>query len=361
MANLYRADFYGWRAVSGLSKVTIRQKFGNHTLFWLDYNISENQRYLLPPENTPFSVRIGSGPLGTRTSYGYVNHLEEKVDGSGRRYTRLVGLGTSKVMNSANPTTWDGLTRSGVIRELGTRHRFRTVVYSHPEVLETWSPGTQSDFRAANMLAEEIGYRLWVDGATLWLLDPHLVLETASSASTKTVRMGQQRSAQVFKGSNVPGQVKASKRLVQYGLDRSTNEIISTSTGDVGQPVEVLTGVANSYSESQFAAAGAQKAAQDQASVTVSFEGDAMVTPGSPIRFDSSVPSPDQIGMWLVNEAVHEVSGDGFTTAVTATRDVSRQPLSRVPDVVRREGLLARAVVRNGMTWEAETQERISV
>jgi hypothetical protein len=361
MANLYRADFYGWRTVTGLSKVTIRQKFGNHTLFWLDYAISENQRYLMPPENTPFSTRFGAGPLGTRTVYGYVNHLEEKVDGTGRRFTRLVGLGTSKVMNTTTPSAWEGHTRTGIIRDIGARHRFRTVVYSHPEVLEMWVTGAMSDFRAINTLADEIGYRVWVDGATLWLLDPHLVLASASAASTKVVRLPQQRSAQVFKGSNVPGQVKASKRLVQYGLSRSTNEVLVSTSGEVGQPVEMLTGPVSSYTEAQFAANGAQKAMQDQASVTVSFDGDASLSPGSPVRFDASVPSPDQIGLWLVNEAIHEISSDKFTTTVTATRDQSRQPMSRVPDLVRREGILAKAVVRNGMTWEAETQEMLRV
>lgn len=361
MANLFTTDFNKWRAVKGLTKVTVRQKFGNHTLFFLDYSITDNQRYLLPPEGTPFVTRYGSGPRGMRSSYGYVNHLEERVDEQNRRFTRLVGVGTSKVMNTVQPTSWSGLSRTGIIRELGTRHRLRTVVYSHEEVLEVWSSGSLSDFRAANELADEMGYRLWVDGATMWLLDPHLVLASASVASTKVIKLGQQRTAQVFKGSNVPGQMRASKRIVQYGISRTSNEVLVATSGDLSLPTELLTTPVASYGEAQFAADGTARASQDQAVVDVTFTGDAGITPGSPVRFDQSVPSPEQMGLWLVNEAVHEVSNEGFTTRVSASRDKSRAMTSRVLDVVRREGNSAKAVIRNGKTWEAEMQERVNV
>jgi hypothetical protein len=361
MANLFLADYHGWRAVAGLSKVTVRQKFGNHTLFFLDYSISKNQQHLLPPEGTPVQVRFGSAPLGVRTAYGYVNHLEERVDEENRKFTRLVALGTSKVMNSVTPTSWVGHTRSSILRDLGTRYRFRTVMHSHPEVLETWASGALTDFRVANLLADEIGYRLWVDGATMWMLDPHLVLASASTTSTKVVHLSQQRKSQVFKGTNVPGQVKASKRLVQYGVSRTTNELVVATSGDTSLPVEMLSGSAASYTQAQFAAEGTQKSMLDQAVVDASFDGDATITPGSPIRFDQTATSRDQMGLWLVNEAVHEISGEGFTTRISGSRDKDRVMTSRVLDVVRREGSLSRAVIRNGKTWEAEMQERVNV
>lgn len=362
MASLLSADFYGWRAVTGLAKVTIRQKFGNHTLFFLDYSISENQRYLLPPEDTPFEVRFGSGPLGVKSTYGYVNHLEERVDENNRKFTRMVGVGTSKVMNTATPKSWTGLSRTGIVRDLGSRYRFRTVVHPHPEVLDVWSSGTQTDFRAANALADEMGFRLWVDGATLWLLDPTLLLASASTSSTKVVRLQQQRTAQVFKGSSIPGQVKASKRTVQYGVNRATNDLIVATNGAIGMPVEVLGRPATSYSDAQYAALGVQKASQDQAVVEATFDGDANITPGSPVVFDQSAASPDQVGLWLVNEAVHEIANvGGFTTSISASRDRNRPLASRVMDVVHREGVLTKAVIRNGKTWESSAQERVDV
>jgi hypothetical protein len=359
MANLFRTDFYGWRSVAGLSNVTVRQKFSNHTLFFLDYNVSSNQRFLLPPEDTPFQLRMGNGPLNVRSLYGYVNHMEDRVNEEGERITRVVGIGTSKVMNTASMSSWEGQTRTGIIRDLATRHRLRSVVHSHPEVLGSWSSGGMTDFKVAQTLAEEMGYRLWIDGATLWLLDPQMALASASSMSTRVVKTDQQRAGQVFKGSNVPGQVQASKRTVQYGVDPTTNEVIVSTSGDRSLPVEVLNDPVSSHGEAGYTADSLQRKRQDQASVTMTIEGDMLLTPGAPVRFESTTTHTSQRGLWLINEAVHEVSSSGFTSTLSASRDRDRALLSRVPDVLRREGVLATAVIRNGKTWEANTQERV--
>lgn len=359
MANLFRADYTGWRNVAGLAKVTAMQKFGNHTLYLLDYDVTANQRYLLPPENTPFQIRVGQGPLNSGTVYGYVNHYEDVIEG-GSRHTRLVGLGTSKVMNSSNPTTWMGSSRTGILRDIGARHRFRTVTYSHPEVLDSWSTGILSDFKAANALAEQMGFRLWIDGPTMWVLDPQLVLASASLASTKVVRGRDQQGSKVFKGSNVPGSLNASKRVVQYGLNPHSNELIVSATGDRNLPVEMLSKPVSSYSEANYVADARLRASRDQEALEVTFDGDMNITPGSPIRMDATA-NPKQQGVWLVNEATHVISGSAFTTRVSATRESDRLLTSRVPDRVRQNSVLARAVVRNGSTWEAEVQERIDV
>jgi hypothetical protein len=359
VANLYRAEFYGWKTVSGLLKVTVVQKFGNHTLFHLDYNISNNQRYLLPPENTPVAVRYGSGPLGVRTTYGYVNHLEDRTDEEGKRYTRIVCVGTSKVLNTATMSTWYSTSRSGVVRSIGERYRFRTVVHNHSEVLDMWATGDMTDFRAINEIVSQIGFRLWIDGATLWMLDPQRVLSSASAASTKVINAKNKRSVSVFKGSNVPGLVPASKRTVQFGVNQSSNEIIETRAGDHTLPAQVLTNPVSGYSKAKYATDGAARAMADQTAMSATLSGDATITPGSPLKFNFADSTPDQYGLWLVNEATHVVSNEGFTTSVSVSRDVNRQATSRAPDLVRRESVDARAVVRDGATWEAERQERI--
>lgn len=359
MANMLRADFYGWRNVGGLAGATVRQKFGNHTLFFLDYNISQNQRFLLPPENTPFQMVMGSGPLTTSTFYGYVNHHEDNVDPTGKRITRLVGIGTSKVMNTASLTTWQGQSRSGIVREIGARHRFRTVVHGHNEGLEHWSTGTMSDWKAANALADEIGYRLWVDGPTMWLLDPQKTLASASVSTTKTVRRSAQTDANVFRGSNVPGQVAASKRLVHYGVSGTSNGLVAASTGDPDLPVEMLSAPISTYSEAQFAAQAEGRIRGDQAVVDSTIAGDPTLTPGTPIRFAEDEGTSEQSGLWLINYAEHTLTQREFSSRISASRDVDRPLLSRIPDIVRRESAQAKAVVRNGKTWEAEVQEHV--
>lgn len=359
MANVFSADFLGWRSVADLRGITVMQKFGNHTLFFLDYHMSRNQNLLLPPKDTPFTVRMGSTPLGVRTFYGYVNHLEESVDSSGRAVTRLVGLGTSKVMNSMSMMTREGQSRTGIAQAIATSHRLRSVVHHHPEVLDMWHAGDKTDFQALNDLADAMGYLAWVDGATMWLLDPVRVLATASTLSTKTVGKGQQKESRVFKGSGIPGQVSPDRRIVRYDISPSSPEVLTSTAGDRGQPVEVLSRPSGAFGAADYATEAMLRKRKERVSTEALLEGDATLSPGSPLRFLSDVASPDQIGLWMVNSATHEISASGFTTRVTATRDHDRPLRSNVPDVVRREGTLAEAVARNGRTWEAKVQERI--
>jgi hypothetical protein len=168
-----------------------------------------------------------------------------------------------------------------------------------------------------------------------------------------------QRESKIFKGPNVPGQVPPNKRTVQFGVSRGTRGVVEATSGDRGLPVEIITNPVGGYGEAKYDAAGAQKSMMDQAAMTATFTGDATITPGSPIRFDASHTAPDQIGLWLVNEATHTLSNTEFVTTVSASRDTNRRVTSRVPDLVRREGGLAKAVVRNGVTWEAEMQETL--
>lgn len=358
MANVYRVDFHRWRYVSGLTKVTVRQKFGNHSLFLIDYAISSKQRHIIPPENTPFTIQLGTGPLGVQSLYGYVNHMEERVDDSGQRLARVVGIGTSKVMNSAAPTSWAGHTRSSIVRDIATRHRLRAVVHSHPEVLETWSSGAMTDFQVLKTLSDESGYRVWVDGSTVWFLDPVRALASASVRSTPLVRLNDPTSAEVLKGSNVPGQVKATKRVVQYGLDPTTNEVFKATSGDRRDPVEMLSGAVNTWTDAEFTTAATLRNRLDTAALKATLVGDSSVVPGAPVRFDGT-GSPDRVGLWLVSEAEHEISSQGFTTTITATRDRDRPMNSKTPDILQREGVHNRAVIRNGRTWEAMVQEKV--
>lgn len=361
MGNVFHANFYNRKNVGGLERASITQKFGNHTLTLLDYNITSHRDYLLPPENTPVTVSYGQGPAFVRDMYGYVNHYETLGGDDGKAFTRMVVLGTSKVMNSVNPNTWNGSSRSGVARDVASRHRLRSIVHNHPEVVETWATGNRTDFQVLKALADETGYRLWVDGATVWLLDPAQVIRTASSMTSPFIGLRAQQKVRVFGGSDIPGDVVASKRRMQFGIDPRTNEFFHATSGDPTNPVELVSGTAKSFQEAQRLGDAAEKKQNDQFVLKAVINGNAAITPGVVVEVEAGRVNSDQAGVWMVNEAVHEVSRKGFTTSISASRGAERVTLARVPNTVRNVSGSAQAVVRNGTTWEAVLQEQVRV
>lgn len=347
--------------MAGLQRLEIRQKFNNHTLLLLDYDITSKRDYLLPPENTPVEVLYGMGPTNTGYGYGYVNHYETVTGKSGKAMTRMVVLGTSKVMDSVYPTSWTEFTRSGIVREIATRHRLRSVVNNHPAVVENWATGGRSDFQSLKALADEIGYQLWVDGATLWFLDPAQVVRSASSVTTPRIRTRDQRNVKVLGGSNIPGEMKATKRQMLYGIDSSTNEFFEATSGSTLLSTELATTPVDNFLDAQYAADAATRQQQDQAVLKATVAGNAVLAPGVVVNFEGSPASTDQAGLWVANSAEHVIDPVDYTTSITATRGAERLTLDRVPNTIRTASGHARAVVRNGLVWEASLQERVYV
>lgn len=359
MRKVLQATYVNRREVKGLQRITVRQKFSNHTLAFLDYNVNSKFDYLLPPEGTPVQAAYGVSPLGVNIFYGYVNHYETITDDGSRAQVRLVAVGTSQPMNAVHPSSWTDVTRSSIAREIAARHRLRSVVHDHPYVVDNWATGTRSDFQALKALAEETGYRLWVDGATVWLLDPTKLLQDASSMKSVPVSSRDLRSSRVYGGSNIPGEILASKRRVQFGLDYRTNEFFQSTSGDVARPAEMVTATANTFAQAQDIADAADRKEQDYYALKALSEGSARIYPGALLQVESGRVDTDRGGLWVTSEAEHVISVDEYTTAFTATRGADRQPLARMKTTVRGASGLPQAVIRGGLVWEAALQEQV--
>lgn len=360
MPNVLTAEFHRRRSVAGLQKITVRQKFENHTLVFLDYRITDHKTYLLPDENTPVQAKYGKSPTGVETFYGYVNHYETIVDEAGRALTRMVCLGTSKPMNAMHPNSWLGTTRSSIVRDIARRYRLRSVVHSHPYVQDTWATGARSDFHALVAAANEAGYRLWVDGATVWFLNPALVLRNASSMSTPVITRRMLRSATVLGGSNIPGEMDPTLRRVQYGLDYRTNEPFLATSGDPSLPVQMTSSTVNTFGEAQQIAEAAERRQHEHFIFRATLDGNALLHPGSQFGVESGRVNTDQGGLWLATETQHEVSATEFQTKVVASRGEDRLPLARVPATVRGATGITRAIIRADNKWEAAFQEHLN-
>lgn len=361
MPNVLAARFYRHREVTGLQKITVRQKFENHTVAFLDYRITDHKNYLLPPENTLVEAQYGVSPTGVQTFYGYVNHYETTTDDQERAMVRLVAVGTSRVMNAMNPNSWLDTSRSAVARDIVRRYKLRSMIHNHPYVVETWATGARSDFQALKAIANETGYRLWVDGSTAYLLDPLELLRSASSMSTPVVQRRAVRQVQVFGGSNIPGEMEPSTRRIQHGLDYRTNEPFESTSGDPTLPTVVSDSTVNTFGEAQERADATERQQQEYYTLKAQIDGNANLFPGVQVKFESGRVSTDQGGLWLTAEATHEITPNDFFSKIVATRGVDRLPLARVPATVRGASGITSAVVRDGKTWEAAFQEHVHV
>jgi hypothetical protein len=228
-------------------------------------------------------------------------------------------------------------------------------------VVETWATGSRTDFQALKAIADETGYRLWVDGSTAYLLDPLELMRNAATMSTPVVRRQDIRHVQVFGGSNIPGEMEPSSRRIQHGLDYRTNEPFSATSGDPTFPSVMSNSTVTTFSEAQEQADAIERKQQEYYTLKALIDGNANLYPGIQVRFESGRVNTDQGGLWLTSEATHEITPNDFSSKIVATRGVDRLPLARVPATVRGASGITRAVVRDGKTWEAAFQEHVYV
>lgn len=359
MGSVMAVSYINTRMPVSPKAVTIRQKYGNHTVALIDYRHIHRAKYVVPVEDTPVKIVHGATPFA-RSTYGYVNHYDTLVTEDRRTVSRVVVVGTSKPMNSVYPSEWADTTRSSVAREIAKRHRLRSVIHQHDEVVPSWSTGVLTDFQALQKLGAETGFSVWVDGATLYFLDPYRVLRSAESQSIPTFHGSQVRRATVIGGAGAPRESGQSKRRVIYGLDYRTNELFSAESGDPLNPTTVSEQRVDTYSEAQSLVAAASRRDSDYYTFKAVLAGDARVTPGTLILVTGNVTS-DQAGIWLVNEAEHTVTQEDYETRVVAVRAANQQPVISTTNTLRHTNETSPATVRDGRLWEATVQEHALV
>lgn len=355
MPNVLQHNFGFNAPPTDLRKVTIIQQFGKHTLGLLDFRFRTRMTYT-PATRFPVQVRWGTAPVNLGVFYGYFNHYEKSEDRN-TAYSRLVTVGTSQRMNTTDPRTWNDSTASAIARDFATKYKMRSIIHDHPWVMDTWSTGTRSDWKSLLALAEEIGYEVWVDGASLYFLDPAKVLTSASNLTTPRVRQPDILDAKIFGGNDVPDIITPDRRKVSYGLDYTTNEFFESTSGS-GEAEVVSTSVTTFADAQQATKAGV---VSNDFGAVMTIKGNAKLHPGSVVAVDSGRVSNDQGGLWMVVAASHVVTRDEFNSTLTLRRGSDVPLLSRVSTTLRGAVEQVPAVVRDGATWESSLQEHVHV
>jgi hypothetical protein len=166
--------------------------------------------------------------------------------------------------------------------------------------------------------------------------------------------------SKVLGGSNIPGLVQATKRQEHYGIDARTKKVFKATSGSPFDQVVMSPGGADTYHEAYHNAQAVTKQSRDQQVLTATVSGNSGFVPGRLVQFEAGPVNRDQGGLWMVNEANHNISAGEYLTELTCTRGADPVGLSRLPVSLSVASANERAVLRNGVTWEAELQERVN-
>jgi hypothetical protein len=316
--------------------VQILQNTNSHTIALLNVvyvgkNVAQNKKnsWQYIPEQTPVTINYGMKPYFVYPFLGYVASYKLLRSGADPGYNGLTTTtvqytitGTSQVMQTTKNVAWKHTSPSTIAATIATQNGFRSVVHSYPSAIQYRLQNT-SDFKFLSQLADEIGYRFYIDNTDLYFVNPQLILDRSNirnipqfwSYNTPGI-WDTIRSFEPIVGTITPdGGIVANRNVI--GLNPNTANLVqATSTANVtnasGGVLNVptitkyyTTAPAESYYEA------AQKAAADANNnlywntADSDLWGDSHVKPNTLVNLiGNSLPS-DEEGLWLVHGVTH--------------------------------------------------------
>lgn len=318
--------------------VKIIQKMNAHAVALLDViyvgsNIGTTStrslhKWSYIPEQTPIQIVYGQKPNYMNAFVGYVASYELIRTGADTGYDGLVSTtvrytitGASRFMQSTNNTAWKHTSPSTIAGNIATKNGLRGVIHVYQSAID-YRLQNASDFKFLAQLADEIGYRFYVDNTDLYFINPKQILNRANLRTIPQFwsynQPGLYDTVREFKpvvGTITPdGGVVANRNVI--GLNPTTSQltqatVLADATTQAGSQIaEYITqyytdAPAESYYEAQ------QKATADALrnvywnTAESTLRGDARIHPNSLVNLVGSSIPPDDSGVWLVNCATH--------------------------------------------------------
>lgn len=373
MSDFIRATFGTTGPRGAITRFEMRQAYEQHSLAILDMTVPNNllraTSGVLYPEMTPVVLQWGSSAAQQSTFYGYVNHCEVLTDQAGAPTVRHICLGTSLRMNNSAPRAWTNVTPSFVAAEIARKHRLRALLHRSTRNLPSFTITTETDFQALQRLAEETGFRLWVDGATVLFVDPNVLL--LSAATSFVPKYANVTDFAITPGTLVPrdGGVVSEKIVVgrntttQTAFTVRSNTVLKTRPTDVTgfKPAltTVLPGEVTTYAEGRARLEIANRQ-QNWLSASVRLPGAPLLRPGRLVSIDGTSVPVDHTGIWHVESARHvmNISPLGkvaHSTEVNISRNQGTQPnFSRIAQLSGTPEIIG-CVRRGTVYWESES------
>lgn len=287
----------------------------------------------LPPtlwwaEDTPVLVSWGSNPAAREDFVGYVvsPELISHPDTQQQHFVaaqmldvRYTLLGASKILQTSRTHTWRQCTVAYMAQSIAAANSLAAVTDPHGRVFDRVQ-ASLSDFRYLQDRAAEVGYRLAVQGTTLYLTDPRRQLVPSVPTYRQSRTPGMADSMQAFRaviGETDPaGAIRATHTAVAV----SPAGVVTTAQAQQ-QRRSVVTGAdvppqvgryASNYPTGSYATAQAVTSAAALADLwwvhaAATLDGDVRLRPGCVVSLGGSALTSQYAGTWMVRCAHHRL------------------------------------------------------
>lgn len=370
----------GSRAVTDyISRVEVREGYGLHSMAIIDVTTPPTVKSPYG-ELTPVVLDYGRVPNDLTRWYGYVHHSSALASQTGRSVVvRYICIGTTLPMNMQRTRSWKNVSPTSIVRQVGKENGLRTVISPSARRLTYWAQSGISDFKLISNLADETGYRFWVEGTTLYFLDPRILLVGQATQDipvfTKSQANGVNdtlRELTVLTGTMIPRDNGTTGTSLISGLDAKTGKTLTASSSASAGTSTFLNNISTGRAVDNYADAQALMEARTLASrgwitMQATVYGTARISPGTLVGISGQAISADNAGRWMVTGTKHVInrastnSGLAFTTMLDAERDQPYAVTFRSDANKRFKFDTVPAVLRNGQFWESSLLEDINV
>lgn len=292
---------------------------------------SNNWQYL--KEQTPIQINYGQRPHYITPFLGYVASYKLLRTGTDPGYNNLVTTtvqytitGTSQVMQSSNNVAWKHTSSSTIAGNIAVKNGFRGVIHNYISAIDYRLQHT-SDFKFIAQLANEIGFRFYIDNTDLYFINPKQILDRANIRNVPQFWSYNQpglwdtiRSFKPVVGTITPdGGIVANRNVI--GLNPTTRTLIqSTDTPNIISSQNSSTPLAPSITkyyndapaESYYEAT--QKVLGDSFrnlywnTADAELRGDARIKPNTLVNLIGTTIPTNDAGLWLVQCATHTLT-----------------------------------------------------
>lgn len=319
--------------------VQIIQKTNSHPIALLDVlyvgsnvtNVKKNTWSYIP-EHTPVQINYGMRPYFVQPFLGYVSSYKlirsgTDVGHSGLTMTRVqyTITGTSQVMQTTKNQAWKHTSHSTIAGAIATRNGFRSIIHNYVSAID-YRLQNMSDFRFLNQLANEIGFRFYIDNTDMYFVNPQLILDKNNIRTTPVFWSHNQpglwdtiRSFEATVGTITPdGGISANRNIV--GLNPNTKQIVQ----NVVQPnltqsainSSAIAPVVDKFYNTHPAESYYEAVQKSQAdfnrnlywnTAEACLWGDARVKPNTVVSLQGNALPDNDLGVWLVDSVTHRI------------------------------------------------------
>lgn len=318
--------------------VKVIQKTNTHAIALLDVvyvgsnlsstSSSSTRKWSYLKEQTPIQINYGQRPNYVGSFLGYVSSYKLIRTGSDVGYGGLTSTtvqytitGVSQVMQSTSNTAWKHTSPSTIAGTIATQNGLRGIIHTYQSAIDYRLQNT-SDFKFLAQLADEIGYRFYIDNTDLYFINPKQILDRGNVRNIPQFWSNNQpgfydtiRTFKPVVGTITPdGGVVANRNVV--GLNPITGKVTqATITADAtnlaGVPLaDYITKYYNAApAESYYEAS--QKVIADSLrniywnTADTDLRGDARIRPNTLVNLTGQALPIDDSGLWLVESATH--------------------------------------------------------